>query len=92
MTPHNENPAAALGGTGLPQSVISFGGEDQCRQDSPSACKSQGPWDRAREMERRSLDCARLGLTQRGPDRFVSLALASTYALAARDAALSGAL
>ena len=90
MTPHNENPAAALGGTGLPQNV-QLGGFEH-RQDSPDACESQGLWDRAREMERRSLDCARLGLMQRGPDRFATLALASTYALAARDAALSGAM
>jgi hypothetical protein len=38
---HNENPAAAHGGTGLPQSVISFGGED-LGQVSPKANKPQG--------------------------------------------------
>lgn len=41
MTPKNENPAAALGGTGLPNSVRSFGGFEQTK-DSPSARKSQG--------------------------------------------------
>lgn len=40
MTPHNENPAAARGGTGLPN-IVQLGGFEH-RQDSPSVGKSQG--------------------------------------------------
>lgn len=85
-----KNPAAALGGTGLPQLVISFGGKDH-KQGSPKASESQGAWACVREMERRSHSLTRDGLTMRGADRFIALALASTYAAAARDAALIGA-
>lgn len=48
-------------------------------------------WELARDRERRSAMCGRFGLTMRGADRFTALALASTYGVAARDAALIGA-
>ena len=48
------------------------------------------PWDAARRFEQASNVRARDGLQMRGAERFLALALASTYALAARDAALSG--
>ena len=78
---HNENPAAALGGTGLPK-IVQLGGFERT-QVSPPAPEYQGDWVRVRDLERRSNECARNGLMQRGADRFVMLALASTYAKAA---------
>lgn len=57
-------------------------------QATQTARTNQSP-TAAKDFERRSLECARLGLMQRGADRFATLALASTYALAARDAALN---
>lgn len=54
--------------------------------------KTLGPqWEVARDMERRSAICGRSALTMRGADRFNALALASTYAVAARDAVMIGA-
>jgi hypothetical protein len=86
MPPHNENPATALSGTGLPE-VFSFGG-DEHRQDSSAGSKAQGSWDQSRTLEGRSLAYARAALMQRGQDRIQQLALASALGTAARDAAL----
>jgi len=83
MIPEKKKPAA-LGG-GLSKGVLLGGSEH--REDSPKPSLSQ-PWTTARTFERQSIDCARRALTLRGADRFNALALASTYAVAARDAAL----
>ena len=48
-------------------------------------------WDASRLFEQASSVRARDGLQMRGAERFIALALASTYALAARDVAMSGA-
>ena len=78
-----ENPAnpgtdgALIRCAGRPTNIIPINAESQ--------------WEAAREMERRSLGWGRSGLAMRGADRFVALALASTYAIAARDTALIGA-
>lgn len=63
----------------------------QAPQSYRTSSESQGQRALAREMEQRSLSLARDGLEMRGADRFNALALASTYAVAARDAALIGA-
>lgn len=42
MTPHNENPAAARGGTGLPQVVQMLGGVSERPQGSPQDAETQG--------------------------------------------------
>lgn len=89
MTLETENPAHAGGVAGL-QKSDRLGGDNQKREHSPNGGQSQGHWVQARALERQSIDCARQGLTQRGADRFLTLALASTYALAARDTALVG--
>lgn len=48
--------------------------------------EKQVSWHEARSFERQSHDLARAGLTMRGADRFNALALASTFASAARVA------
>lgn len=53
---------------------------------NPAPIQSQAQWEAAREFERQSQVRSRDALKQRGADRFVQIALASTYALAARDA------
>lgn len=59
----------------------------QAISTSPSP---QVDWTAARDMERCSILSAREALIMRGAERFQALALASTYAVAARDLALSG--
>lgn len=84
MIPNDKRPAQVAG-----RSIVDcFAGNGK---PSAIAPLNQAPWGDARDLERRSIECARQGLGQRGADRFITLALASTYALAARDAALSGA-
>ena len=96
MTPHNENPAAAHRGTGLPVSVISFGGKDH-RQDSPSAPKSQGscplfnPRTReqalftAQELNAAALRCRTEARSHPGTTGLTLDRLAGHYAGMARD-------
>lgn len=87
MIPDSENPAT-LGATGLPN-VVQLAGFERT-EVSPEGLKSQvpGPWEEARAYERASASLARAALAQRGADRLLSLSLASSYALAARDLAL----
>lgn len=58
------------------------------KQSTETRPLAQAPWSVARAYERKSRDCIREALSLRGEDRFNALALGSTYALAARDAAL----
>lgn len=81
--PINKSPAMR-GHSGRSLSV-QLGGIEQL-QHSPAAAF----WEDAREMERRSVASAREALIMRGSERFQALALASTYAFAARDLALTG--
>lgn len=96
---HKKNPAAALGGTGLPQSVISFGGKDQYRKDSPKDGKPQGfstaplfnPRTReqalhtAQELNNAALRCRAQARTHPGPTGLSLHRLAGHYAGMARD-------
>ena len=96
MTPHNENPAAALGGTGLPQSVISFGGKDHTKR-SPSDPKPQGscplfnPRTReqalftAQELNAAALRCRTEARSHPGSTGITLDRLAGHYAGMARD-------
>ena len=89
MIPKSANPAHAGGVAGLKKSDR-LGGDNQKQDHSLNAASPQGHWIEARTLERVSIDRARDGLQMRGAERFIALALASTYALAARDAALVG--
>lgn len=84
--PHNDKRPAQVAGRSV---VDCFAGNDKSSAIAPL---NQVRWAAARTAERQSIAYARQGLTQRGADRFLTLALASTYALAARDAALTGAV
>ena len=77
--------AAPKGGAG---SQCSLGGAEH-RHNSQQTLKSQGPWPLSRAYEQQSRDLCRSALTMRGADRFNALALASAYAFAAREAALT---
>lgn len=87
MPSPNEERAARAGATLSNSSAERMQMPHQATLTTPT---NQAQWMTARELERRSIDCARQGLTLRGADRFLTLALASTYALAARDTVLVG--
>lgn len=82
----HEKPADPVGTDGL-SSMVSRGSRHP--ETTANGPETQVPWAIARDLERRSNQCGRSALTMRGADRFHALALASTFALAARDAALS---
>lgn len=84
MNPQSRNPASASG-TGLPQSMQL--GEVQWTEVKPFGDQTQC-WGTVRALEAQSVKRARAALAMRGADRFNALALASVYALAARDHAV----
>lgn len=84
----NEKPAEPVGLSGLSEVVLR--GSRQWNL-SAKPVQVQRPWEDARVYERQAQIQTRVALAMRGADRFQALALAATFAGAARAVAMGGA-